>query len=271
MPSPSTASAPGTSRRDLLATLGMALQKLAERILPQADAARDVAKLATRAEDLASEAWTLSATRTPDPARTAALEAEFRAFLDHAASLAQRTGRAAASCREVSHALDTQATELASLSRDSATTADVIALRTRLRPVLGTLEHLVVRIDASDTLAEDVAALGTRAAALGEEGLAAQERRIPANQKALALYRSLRGIADEAGAVAATLLAEAQQLRGTIGGIATHMGALAATSAEAPPANAEARLAQVVAHGTGAPATPPPPGQRLDWGLGRRS
>jgi len=46
-------------------------------------------------------------------------------------------------------------------------------LRTKLRPILATLEQLPDRIATSKALAEDVAALGTNAARLGSEALAA--------------------------------------------------------------------------------------------------
>lgn len=58
-------------------------------------------------------------------------------------------------------------------------------------------------------------------------------------------------------------MAESQGLRATIGSIASHVGEIATGASQA---TAEARLAQVVAAGTG---TAPPAGA-LDWGIGRR-
>ena len=96
---PSDHSAPRdapNARRALLGGLVMALKLLAQRILPQADTALEVAELAARAEELAAEAWKLGAARVPDPARTATLQAEFQAFLEETAELSTRAAHAAA-------------------------------------------------------------------------------------------------------------------------------------------------------------------------------
>jgi hypothetical protein len=255
-----------TSRRELLAGLAMALQLLAQRILPQADTAHEVAELAARAEELAAEAWTLGAARIPDPARAAALEADFRTFIAEAADISGRAAQAAAAVRAVGQAIASHGTELTSLA-GSKEADDLAALRTRLRPLLTTLEQLPERIAASTALAQDVAAMGANAARLGAQALAAQDQRLPAGEKALALYRSLRAIGQEAGAVAETLLADAQRLRGGIAGIASGVSTIATPGA--PPASAEARLSQVVAHGAGKGTAPAPPAG-LDWGIGRR-
>lgn len=257
---------PGTpnARRALLGGLAMALKLLAQRILPQADTALEVAELAARAEELASEAWQLGASRVPDPARAAALQAEFQAFIAEAAELSARAARAAAAVRVVGEAIETHGTALSSLAQ-SPEADDLAVLRTRLRPMLHTLEQLPERIAANTALAEDVAAMGSNAARLGSEAQAAQGHRIPASEKALALYRSLRAIGQQAGTIAETLLAEGKDLRSTIGRIATHVGQIAAPGTA--PATAESRLTQVVAAGTG--TTPTPPAGALDWGLGR--
>lgn len=252
------------ARRELLGALAMALKLLAQRVLPQADAAREVAELVARAEELAAEAWQLANARNPDPARAQALQAAFQGFLEGATDLAGRAARAAAACREMGQAMVDQAADLSQLA-SSPEAGDLRVLRTRLRPVLASLEHLPGRIEASRTLAQDVVEMGAKVAKLGGEAIAAQGYRLPATEKALALYRSLRGIADEAGTVAATLLAEAQHLRGTIGGIATQVGQIATGSAN--PASAEARLSHVVAHGAG--AAPPRADTAIDWGAGR--
>lgn len=263
---PTPQGAPAT-RRELLAGLAAALQLLAQRILPQADTARDVAELAARAEELAHEAWTLGASRIPNPARAAALEADFRAFIAEAAELSGRAAQAAAAVRAVGQAIAAHGTDLTRLA-GSKEAEDLTALRTRLRPLLATLEQLPTRIEESTALAQDVAAMGANAARLGAEAIAAQDHRIPAGEKALAFYRSLRAIGQEAGAVAETLLADAQRLRGGISGIASGVGTIASAGAApgtAPPTGAAARLSQVVAQGS-APA--PPAG--IDWGIGRR-
>lgn len=256
-----------TPRRELLGGLALALQLLAQRILPQADTAHDVAELAARAEELAAEAWRIGASRLPDPARAAALQAEFRAFIHEAAELSERAARAAAAVRAVGESIGTHAANLSHLAT-SPEADDIAVLRTRLRPLLATLEQLPERIAANTALAQDVSAMGANAAKLGADALAAQDHRIPAGEKALALYRSLRAIAEQAGTVAETLLADAQRLRGSIGSIATGVGQIA--NPGTAPATAESRLSQVVAHGTGAAPRAPPTGA-LDWGIGRRS
>lgn len=259
------------ARRALLGGLVMALKLLAQRILPQADTALEVAELAARAEELAAEAWKLGASRVPDPTRAAALQAEFQAFLEETAELSTRAAHAAAAVRVVGEAIETHGTALSSLAQ-SPQAEDLAVLRTKLRPMLTTLEQLPDRIATSKALAEDVAALGTNATRLGSEALAAQGHRIPASEKALALYRSLRAIGHQAGTIAETLVAEGQSLRSTIGSIASHVGEIATGASRA---TAESRLAQVVAAGTGTPTgtpmgTPAPPAGALDWGIGRR-
>ena len=262
MPSESS-SPPGApnARRALLGGLAMALKLLAQRILPQADTALEVAELAARAEELAAEAWQLGASRVPNPARAAALQAEFQSFIEEAAELSTRAARAAAAVRAVGEAIETHGTALSGLAQ-SPEAEDLAVLRTKLRPMLATLEQLPDRIATSKALAEDVADIGTNATRLGGEALAAQGHRIPASEKALALYRSLRAIGQQAGTVAETLVAEGQALRSTIGSIAAHVGQIATGTSQA---TAEARLTQVVAAGTG---TAPPAGA-LDWGIGR--
>ncbi len=250
------------ARRALLGGLAMALKLLAQRILPQADTALEVAELAARADELAAEAWKLGASRVPDPARAAALQAEFQAFITETAEVSDRAARAAAAVRVVGEAIETHGTALSTLAQ-APEANDLAALRAKLRPMLATLEQLPDRIATSKALAQDVAAMGTNAARLGNEALAAQGHRIPATEKALALYRSLRAIGQEAGTIAETLVAEGQGLRNTIGSIAAHVGQIATGTAQT---TAESRLAQVVAVGTG---TSTPPAGALDWGIGR--
>jgi hypothetical protein len=261
-PDPPTPPGAPNARRALLGGLAMALKLLAQRILPQADTAHEVAELAARAEELAAEAWKLGASRVPEPARAAALQAEFQAFIEGAAELSARAAHAAAAVRVVGEAIETHGTALSSLAQ-SPEADDLAVLRTRLRPMLATLEQLPDRLAASTALAEDVAAMGTNAARLGGEAMAAQGHRIPAGEKALALYRSLRAIGQQAGTVAETLVAEGQGLRGTIGRIASHVGQIATGTAQP---TAESRLTQVVAAGTG---TPTPPADALDWATRR--
>lgn len=228
MPSDSSSSHPPGqhARREVLGALALALKLMAERILPQADAALEVAELAARAEELATRAWELAGARIPDRARAEALQVEFRDFIEHAVDLSARAAHDAAACREAGGAMERHASDLTSLAR-SPEAGDIAVLRARLRPIVASLEQLPVRIASSKVMAEDVVALGARAAKLGDEAMAAQGHRIAASDKALALYRSLRGIADEAGVLAANMLADSQRLRGTIGGIATQVGQIA--------------------------------------------
>ena len=267
-PQPPSAPSQTNHRRELLGGLAQALQLLAQRILPQAETALEVAELAARAEELAAEAWTLGSARIPDAARASALQEAFRSFIAEAAELSARAARAAAAVRAVGTAIDTHGTELARLA-GSPEAENLAVLRATLRPMLATLEELPRHIAESKAVAGDVSAMGSSAAKLGQEALAAQDHRIPAGAKALALYRSLRTIAEEAATLSSTLLAEGQQLRRTIAGIATDVGRIATPAPPAPAGDASSRLARVVAQGTGT-STGPPAGA-LDWGIGRRS
>jgi hypothetical protein len=267
---PPDGSADAAARKHLLAGVAQALRALAERLAPRTDASQDVYDFVVRAEEMAQEAWRLGAARVPDPAQAAALVAAFQAFIAEAGELSRRAATEAAASRELSGRMTDQAATLAALAT-SPDAQDLASLRTRLRPVMATLEELPARMAAGHGMAADVAALGTRAAELGAQALAVQQHRISAGEKLLAICRSLRTLAEEAGVIAETLRGDSDRLRSTIGGVATQVGGAVAGARDT---GAEARLTQVVAHGMGgarpAPAPAPPPGQRIDWGAGRR-
>jgi len=264
------AASPGP-RQQLLLGVAQALRVLAERLAPQTDAMQDVYDFVVRAEEMAEEAWQLGTARVPDAAKATALAAAFQAFLAEAADLSRRAAQQAAASRELSGNMASHATGLAEMAT-SPDSHDLAALRARLRPVMVTLEALPTRLAAGDGLAADVAVLGTRAAELGAQALAVQQHKVSAAEKALAICRSLRTLAEEAGTIAETLRTDTDRLRRTIGGVVSQVGHMAAAGApSAKPDGAEARMAQVVAQGTGTARAPPaaPPGQRIEWGAGR--
>jgi hypothetical protein len=248
--------------RVLLRSLTMSLGRFSQRFLPLADTARDVAVLVVRAEELAAEAWKLSASRIPDPARADALKDAFRAFIAEATELSIRAAQVAGVVRTVGDAIATQIPVLTKFA-DSEKVDDIDALRTQLRPLLATLEQLPGSLTASSNLAQDVVSMGANAARLSSQALAAQDHRIPAVEKVLALYRSLRDIATEAGTVAQTLLADVKRLRDGITGIATSTAQIVTT--ENGVMDATARLSQVISAGV---ARAPP--SAIDWGVGGR-
>ena len=248
--------------RALLGSLTILLQRFSQRFLPLADTARDVAELAARAELLAAEAWNLSASGIPDPARAAALLDEFRAFIAETAELSSHAAQVAGVVRAVGDAIATHIPVLTKFA-DSEKVDDIDTLRTHLRPLLATLEQLPDSLTATSNLAQDVVSMGANAARLSSQALAAQDHRIPAVEKVLALYRSLRDIATEAGTVAQTLLADAKRLRDGVSSIATSTMQMDTTKNGV--AGALARLSQVVSHRN--ERAPP---SAIDWGVGGR-
>jgi len=272
-PPPGGASDPG-ARRQLLVGVAQALRVLAERLAPQMDAAQDVTDFVIRAEEMAHEASRLGAARVPDPAQAAALAAAFEAFIAEAGALSRKAAQEAAASRDLSGRMADQAGMLAKMAA-SPEAQDLATLRAQLRPVMVTLEELPARMAAGHGMAADVAALGARAAELGAQAMAVQQHRVSTTEKLLAICRSLRTLAEEAGVIAETLRGDNDRLRRTIGGVVSQVGkmgqAAGPASAGAAAGGAEARLAQVVAHGVaaGRPAAPAAPGQSLDWGVGR--
>jgi hypothetical protein len=275
-PLPGGASDPG-ARRQLLVGVAQALRVLAERLAPQMDAAQDVTDFVIRAEEMAQEAWRLGAARVPDPAQAAALAAAFQAFIAEAGALSRKAAQEAAASRDLSGRMADQAGMLAKMAA-SPEAQDLATLRAQLRPVMVTLEELPGRMAAGHGMAADVAALGTRAAELGAQAMAVQQHRVSTTEKLLAICRSLRTLAEEAGVIAETLRGDNDRLRRTIGGVVSQVGKMGQAAGPAGPdsagpgaGGAEARLTQVVAHGVaaGRPAAPAAPGQSLDWGIGR--
>ncbi len=258
-------------RQQLLMGVAQAIRVLAERLAPQTDAMQDVYDFVVRAEEMAEEAWRLGAARVPDAAKAAALAAAFQTFIAEAAELSSRAAQEAASSRELSGTMANHAGALAEMATGPGA-HDIATLRAGLRPVMVTLEALPGRLAAGGSLAADVAELGSRAAELGAQAMAVQQHKVSASEKALAICRSLRTLAEEAGTIAETLRADTDRLRRTIGGVVSQVGQMSAAGAPAAkPEGAEARLAQVVKQGTVAarPAAPAPPGKSIDWGAGR--
>jgi len=269
-PVPPDDSRDASSRQLLLVGLAQALKLLAERVLPQANTATEVGELAARAEVMAATAWRLGAALIPDPDRVQALQAEFRSFIAEATALSARAARAAVACREATDTLGAHAAEMTGLA-NAPGTPDLATLRALLRPVVTSLEQLPDRVAASEGLADDVAALGHKAAALREQALAAEGRRRSATEAMVAIYRTLMDFAVEAAGIGQTMMADAERLRSSIGGVAIHASRLASPSPSptgpAPNANAEARLGKVVTQGA---RIADRSGGALDWGAAAR-
>lgn len=237
----------GAVRHALLKGLVLALQLLATNVAPLAEAADDIALLAARAEELAAAAWKASSDRTRDPAIAAALARDFNAFVTDAAALSARAARSAAASREVTATMQAHAATLASVSQEGAT--DIATLRIRLRPVALSLEELPKRMEESRTLAVDVASLGGRATELADLLSSHGGRTRSAAETAIAIYRGLRDLAEEAAQVGQTMLNDAARMRGAITGVVGHASRIASPSAApsaAPPAGSAPNGAGVV-------------------------
>ena len=258
--SPAIATSPGSdaaARQALLTGLAQGLKLLADRALPHADAAVEVAELAARAEELAAEAWKQSAARTANPTGARALAESFQAFIAEAVELSARAARSAATTREVGATLRSHAAELAKLATNGVP-PDLATLRTTLRPVVSSLEQFPARLAESAVLADDVASLGTKATELGAQAMAPRANSQPASAAALAIYRNLRTLGDEAASLASTMRSDAERLRGAISGIAGQAGRIA-TAGQTPVAvaTAETRIARIVTQARG-----------IEWGVG---
>ena len=253
----SSPAADAAPRQALLTALAQGLKLLADHTLPHANAAVEVAELAARAEELAAEAWKRSGARTPDPAGARALAESFQAFIAEAAELSWRAARSAAATREAGAIIASHASDLAKLATSSVP-PDIATLRATLRPIVVSLEQFPARLAENRAMADDVASLGAKATELGAQAMTPQAYSRPASAAALAIYRNLRILGDEAAALASTMRSDAERLRSAIGSIAGHAGRLA-TAGQAPAltATAETRIGNVVAQG-----------RAIEWGSG---
>ncbi len=252
---PPTPAGDAAARQALLTGLAQGLKLLADRVLPHANAAIEVAELAARAEELAHEACKQSGARTADPGAARTLAEAFQEFIAEATALSERAARSAAATREVGATMADHAGELTKLAA-IGTPPDLPTLRTALRPIVASLEQLPIRLAESRAMADDVASLGSKAGALGAQAMNPQANARNASAQAMAMYRSLRTLGDEAAALAATMQSDADRVRKAIGGIASHAGRLAtAGGAAPPPPTAATRIAQVVTQG-----------QAIEWG-----
>lgn len=256
-PIASSPAADAAPRQALLTALAQGLKLLADHALPHANAAVEVAELAARAEELAAEAWKRSSVRTPDPAGARALAESFQAFIAEAAELSWRAARSAAATREAGAIMVSHASELTKLATSSVP-PDIATLRATLRPIVASLEQLPAHLAENRAMADDVASLGVKATELGAQAMTPQAYSRPANAAALAIYRNLRILGDEAAALASTMRSDAERLRSAIGSIAGHADRLA-TAGQAPACTvtAETRIGNVVAQG-----------RAIEWGSG---
>ena len=100
---------PATAKREALDGVARVLGMLAAGLQTQGDAAREVALLAVRAEQLAAQAWQFSKDRDPSGAVAADLATEVALFIADASVMSQRASAEAAATRDVTAALDHQA------------------------------------------------------------------------------------------------------------------------------------------------------------------
>jgi hypothetical protein len=248
----------------LLAIIGTRLQT-------QGDAACQIAMLAPRAEQLASQASAFARVRGSAREAAAALAADLGVFLKDTIKLADHAAREAAVSRDAGAVLKVQAAELKAVELAFSGANDKALIRARLRAVLGTLAAIPARLQAMTAVAADVAALGARARGMGD-----RVSELNAGNPGAAAMEIRRGLLDFAGAaatIAAAMSADAERIRQCIAGMsgcAANLGSPAAAAQARSEATAIGRIPAVVSRGAARQGSqhPDQPVGGMSWGGG---
>jgi len=216
-----TSTPPATAKREALDGVARVLGMLAAGLQTQGDAAREVALLAVRAEQLAAQAWQFSKDRDPSGAVAADLATEVALFIADASVMSQRASAEAAATRDVTAALDHQAEDLRAAGRSLTGVDDITLIRARLQPILDTLSAIPARLKSFTGIAADVSALGDRATQLAGRTSGLFENATVRGVTGVAIARDLRELANAAALVAKDLVKDNKAMRDTIAGMQT--------------------------------------------------
>ena len=264
---------PPSPRQAMLAQLAGALAALGGKMRAQQQAAIDVCALGTRAEEIARSTRDLAFDRRRAPeGGLRALSGELDEFAAEMLATAERVQQDSLLGRAVAEALGGHAADLADLAQQREEAEDPAAIRTRLRPLVATLDALPVRMKASRERTAEVGALAARAqqAAAQAATLAAGAApgAAPGRQdQMLALSRELNRLAQDAASVSAQFSADAAMAVR----VAEDMAGQAAGLSTGRPAGPAAALSQVIGAGhameQAAEAAAPgqPPGGSHSW------
>lgn len=193
------------ARQALVAGLSAALEGLAGRLRRQGAAAAEIALLATRAEQIATEARALGTGRIC-PVAVGQLGEQLDELARDVAQLASRAASEATLGREVAEALMAHAPALAHLSAIT----DIAELRRRLEPLAQTIEALPPTLRrGGSALSAELSGLARRAGDLAQAAQAAASDPSVLREAALRLGRGLRGFAHDVAAVSTRLSEDA--------------------------------------------------------------
>jgi hypothetical protein len=231
---------PAAGRRALVLGLAQALELLGRRMAPHAAAAAEVAALAARAEEIAEAARLVSRGHGAG----ATMARELAEFIAETQAVAARAAHSAAASREVGALMDHHAGTLTTLLDDPAASADLTRLRAGLRPLVGALESVQLRLGEGGMVADDIATLGARAG-----DLAQRKSGQTAGEAAAAISQRLRRFAEEAAAAADTMRAESVAMRAGLNSVARATVTIATGVATAPD-TATSRMDTTLRQGT---------------------
>jgi len=232
MAAPNSADTAQAARNDVLLSLPQMIGSLAEGLQKQGDAARQVAFLAGRAEQLAAQAWELGRSRYAPGNAARDLAASVTSFIADAGTLTQRAAREAAAAHDVATSLADEVSDLARAMGEAGGVADKAVLRERLLPMLGTLAAMPENLAEMREVASDVSGLGDRARDLADFTERLQNNSWKTGATAIAIYRELRDFADSAAAICTEMSAADDRIRQSM----TQMGDLTQRLAAPEPA-----------------------------------
>lgn len=236
--SDSDATSGQSSSEKLFSGLAEALGVLAQRLTGQEDAARDIADMAFRAEQIAARAKSINTGGSRNGLGIMQeLAAELGAFAIDMVAHAARATQESALSQKIAAAL-LRHTKL--MTEHSSSTADPAVLRTHLNGLLEVLVAVPGQLAANTALARQMAALAERATQLVVTAHEAVKQRNSLSRSAADLHRELSSVANDAATASAQMLSEATAIRATADTLAKRTARLTQTPAQRAAAQAAA-------------------------------
>jgi hypothetical protein len=240
------------AKRALLQSLAEALSTVSERLRTLETTKRMVFLLAARAETIAEQALRLGTARPADtPEAVLALSGQLRDFARAFVELAARVGDDISSQRSLAEALVRHAGRLVQVAQSADEARGRAGTLAQLRPLVETLTELATRRGTDKAVATDTGELAERAGRLADqaEGLDSAPNGRGLEKMGAALYRGLRGIADDTASVSRQIAAEAEALTASMARMAVTAEKIVTPELAARADTPETRLRYMVRKG----------------------
>ena len=197
-------------RREIVRQVGSAIGELAKHLSTNERVAKAITEVTLEAKAIAFKAWQVMAGGRDADKVAGELVNDLTHLANDMTALADRAGKEAILSHEAASVLGMAATEFDAIAADSHVVGDLATLRTRLRPLLASLDTIPERLVAGKSIAQafsegsksaaSLAARGERLSQDGKSGLMLQ-----------AVYDGMTDLASQTSKLSTWLAANAER------------------------------------------------------------